>query len=101
MFGRATIRLGIGPHSSMFYCVFVIVLCTNLFLLLSDPPGSLFTTFGVRHSRGEMYSGHGRLSVCPSSHSHTNLDVTWEWYGVPSSCALLGAFAIVARVSLL
>jgi len=35
--------------------------------------------FRVRHSRGEMYSSHGRLrvclsvclSVCPSSHSHT------------------------------
>jgi len=25
-------------------------------------------------------------------------DATWEWCGVPSSCALLGGFAIGARV---
>jgi len=38
-------------------------------------------TFRVRHSRSEMYSGHGRLCVyvfvcllvCPSPHSHTLL----------------------------
>jgi len=36
-----------------------------------------FITFRVRRSRGEMYTGHGRLcvcvwlSVCPSPHCHT------------------------------
>jgi len=37
-------------------------------------------TFRVRHSRGEIYIGHGRLcvcmSVCPSHHSHTRLTIT-------------------------
>jgi len=28
-------------------------------------------TFRLRRSRGEMYSGHGRLCVYPSLHSHT------------------------------
>jgi len=52
-------------------------------------PPSLFITFRVRHSRGEMYIGHGRLSVClsvcPSPHSNTTArtqmtDVTWgKW----------------------
>jgi len=53
-----------------------------------------------------MYSSHGHLylSVCPSLHSHTT---AWTWMyvvemvGVPSSCALLGRFAIDAWVSLL
>jgi len=69
-------------------------------------------TFRIRHSGGEieMYSGHGRLCdclcVCPSPHSHTTAyradpDVSWDMIGVPSSCALLGGFAIGARVSLL
>jgi len=26
----------------------------------------------TRHSWGEMYTGHGRLCVCPSPHSYTN-----------------------------
>jgi len=33
-----------------------------------------FITFRVRHSRGVMYIGHGRLSVCPSPRSNTT-----EW----------------------
>jgi len=39
-------------------------------------------TFGVRHSRGEMYIGHGRLCVCLSlaafSHYCMDPNVTWE-----------------------
>jgi len=30
-------------------------------------PHSDFTTFHLRHSRGEMYIGHGRLCVCVSA----------------------------------
>ena len=59
-------------------------------------------TFRVRHSRGEMYIGHGRLCVCLSlaafPHYCTDQDVTWGMVGV---YALLGGFAIGARVSLL
>jgi len=52
-----------------------------------------------------MYIGHARLHVClflaAFPHYFTDPDVTWEWQGVPPSCALLGGFAIGARVSLL
>ena len=65
-------------------------------------------TFRVRRSRGEMYSGHGHLCVCLSlslslvACSHcTDLDVSWECLGVPSSCALLGGFTIGALYSLI
>ena len=62
-------------------------------------------TFRVRRSRGEMYTGHDRLCVCLSlaafRHCCTDPDVSWEMVGVHSSCALLGGFAIGARVSLL
>jgi len=61
---------------------------------------------------GEMYIGHGRLCVCMSVcvsvylslaafRYCTDSHVTWGMVGVPSSCALLGGFAIGARVSLL
>ena len=52
----------------------------------------------------EMYRGHARLCVCLRPHAHAiartrcNLG---EWYGMPSSCALLGGLAIGARVALL
>jgi len=46
-----------------------------------------------------------RPSVCLSlvafPHYCTDLDVTWGMAGVPPSCALLGRYAIGARVSLL
>jgi len=63
-------------------------------------------TVGVRRSRGEMYSGHGRLCVCLSlavfPHYCTDPDVTWGMAGVPYSCALLlGGLGIGARVSFL
>ena len=67
-------------------------------------------TFRVRRSRGEMYIGYGRLCVCVSvsvphlaafPHYWTDPDVTWRMLGVPSSCEVLGGFAIGARVSLL
>ena len=74
-----------------------------------------FVRFRVRRSRGEMYTGHRRLcvSVCLSAclsvslsltafpHYCTDPDVAWGMAGVPLSCALLGRFAIGARVSLL
>jgi len=52
-----------------------------------------------------MYIGHARL--CPSvprripALMHVPVCNLGEWYGMPSSCALLGGFAIGARVSLL
>jgi len=53
----------------------------------------------------EMYSGHGRLCVCLPLAAFPNycmdLNVTWGVTVVPSSCALLGGFAIGAWVSLL
>ena len=59
-------------------------------------------TFRVRHSRGEMYIGHGRVCVCLSlatfPHYCMDLDVTWgNGRGVPASCALMGGFAIGVR----
>jgi len=54
-----------------------------------------------------VYIGHGRLCICLSiSHRIPTLlhgpgCNLGEWYGVASSCALLCAFAIGARVSLL
>jgi len=52
-----------------------------------------------------MYIGHARLCACLSSlHAYIyciEQDVTWGMVGVPPSCALLGRFAIGARVSLL
>jgi len=71
-------------------------------------------TFYLRHSQGEMYNGHGHLCVCLSVYLSLSLSLAsfphllhgpicnfGEWYGVPSSCALLGGFAIGAWVSLL
>jgi len=63
-------------------------------------------TFRVRRSRGEMYM---ITAVCVSvcvflaafPHYCTDRDVSWGMVGVLSSCALLGGFAIGARVSLL
>jgi len=44
MFGRATIRLGIGPHSSYFSLTVIITLC-------------------VSRRRRQMFCGHPRLCV--------------------------------------
>jgi len=41
------------------------------------------------------------LSLAAFPHYCTDPDVTWGMTGVASSCALLGGFAIGARVSLL
>ena len=67
-------------------------------------------TFRVSRRRREMYCGHSRLCVCLSVclsaaaclHYCTDPDVTWgRVVGMPPSCALLGGFAIGARVALL
>jgi len=58
------------------------------------------------YSRSEMYIGHSRLCVCVTVHRRMSTLLhgagchLGEWYEVPSSCALLGGFAIGARVSL-
>jgi len=73
---------------------------------------SSFITFRVSRRRREMYCVHARLSICVSvcvsvsaaacPHYCTDPDAT---YGsdreCPPSCALLGGFAIGARVALL
>jgi len=56
-----------------------------------------------------MYCGHARLCVCvpvclsaaACPHYCTDPDVTWGVVGYAPSCALLGGFAIGARVALL
>jgi len=68
-------------------------------------------TFRVRRSRGENFSilYLPRPSVClcvclsfPAFPRYcTDPDVSWGMVGVPSSCALLGGFAIGSWVSLL
>ena len=64
-------------------------------------------TFRVSRSRREMYIGHARLCVCLSVRGrmptlpHGSGCNLGEWQRVPTSCALLGGFAIGARVSLL
>jgi len=63
-------------------------------------------TFCVSRRRRKMYCGHARLCVCVSvclsaavrPHYCTVPDVTW---GHGRGCALLGEFAIGARVALL
>jgi len=68
---------------------------TNHFLLflehhLTTLTGKTVITFRMRHSRGEMYTGHGRLSVCFSltafPHYCMDLDVTW---GNGNGCPLV------------
>jgi len=72
----------------------------------------LLITFRVRRSRGELYIGHGHLSVClclsvsaclsldAFPHCCTDPDVTWGNGRGTLPCALLGGFAIGASVSL-
>jgi len=49
--------------------------------LLEHLSGHCLITFSMRHSRGEMYIGHGRLCVCLSlaalPHYCMDPDVTW------------------------
>jgi len=62
----------------------------------------LLITFCVSRRRREMYCGHAHLCVCLSTaacpHYLTDPDVTWRSGRGPLSCALLGAFAISARL---
>ena len=66
-------------------------------------PLNSIITFHVRHSQGEMYIGHMSLSVprrIPTLLHKPRCNLG-EWQWVPSSCALLGGFAINVQVSLL
>jgi len=64
-------------------------------------------TFRLRRSRGEMYIGHDRLCVYLYVHRRIStllhgLDTSFMMVGVTSgcaTCALLGGYAIGARVS--
>jgi len=66
---------------------------------------SYFITFRMSRRPREMYCGHARLCVClcvaACPHYCRDPDVTWGVIGLPPSCALLGGFAIGARVALL
>ena len=69
------------------------------------PLGKWLITFRVRRSRGKMYIGHGRLCVClsvpcriPTLLHRPGCKLGNGW-GVSSSCAVLGRFAIGAWVS--
>ena len=73
---------------------------------MSESKRSTVITFCVSRRRRKMYCGHARLCVCLSAavrpHYCTDPDVAWgAWYRLPPSCALLGGFAIGARVALL
>ena len=69
----------------------------------------VFITFRVNRRRREMWCGHARLCVClcvclsaaACLHYCTDPDVTWGVVGDAPSCAMLGGFAIGARVALL
>jgi len=62
-------------------------------------------TFRMRHSQGKMYSGHGCLCLSVPRRILTLLHGPscnlGECQGVPSSCALLGGFAVSTWVLLL
>ena len=65
-----------------------------------------FITFRVRHSRVEMQILVTPVTRCVclslAAFPHcTDYGVTWEWYEMPPSCAVLVGFAIGARVLLL
>jgi len=66
---------------------------------------SYFITFRMSRRPREIYCGHARLCVClcvaACPHYCRDPDVTWGVIGLPPSCALLGGFAIGARVALL
>jgi len=63
-----------GGHHVGHWPTFLVL---TLSQMLSTLHAERFITFRVRRSRGEMYIGHGRLSVCvsvcPSPHSHTTI----------------------------
>jgi len=55
-----------------------------------------YRTFRMSRRRCEMYCGHMRLCVCPRPHAYTI-----AWTRMTPSCALLGGFAVGARVAFL
>jgi len=71
MFGRATIRLGIGPHSSCYYyTVFcgILRLENNLLVQVELPPSDLGATGLLNKSLQllqEILSSHDSSSVTP------------------------------------
>ena len=83
--------------------LFVRVLLLPMVTVCSLP--IVLFTFCVSRRRCKMYCGDARLCVCLSVRRRTPTllhesgvpDVTW----LPPSCALLGGFAIGARVALL
>jgi len=99
----------IGLHSGRAFCASIFAGKVHIELLING----VFVTFRVTPRRREMYCGHAHLCVCVSVcmslclsaaaclHYCTDPDVTWGsgrgW--MPLSCALLGGFAIGARVA--
>jgi len=98
-----------GKDGSMYECFRSLTVTDSLFVGISSAV-SLHgvITFCVSRRRCKMYCGHARLCVCvclssaACPHYCTDPDVTWgSGRGCPPSCALLGGFAIGARVALL
>jgi len=81
MFGRATIRLGIGPHSSSTVTWGRQLVRPQRRKLEAQSAesgvrlwvGPDVVTFRVRRSRGEMYVGHSRLCLSVPRHIPTLL----------------------------
>jgi len=83
-------------------CLNILGIGINIHYITSD---FHVITFRVRRSRGEILVTAVSVFVCLSvaafPHYCADPDVSWGVVGVPSSCALLGGFAIDALVSLL
>jgi len=63
MFGRATIRLGIGPHS---YLAYILVLFVHFSLLLAGPWAAWFAvnlSFAITHLFSELKTYDVRHTV--------------------------------------
>jgi len=59
------------PGTPWYYFIALSLMHVLLLHKHAMPKNNIFITFCVRRSRGEIYISHGRLSVCPSPHSHT------------------------------
>jgi len=94
-----------------FLCIFVIyitsvkvIVMISNFTLTSTVFGLFLLHFAKRNVHWPRSSVCVSVSLCPAPHStllHTPACNFGEWCGFPSSCVLLGGFAISACVSLL
>ena len=88
---------------------YIFCVCLSVCLSVSQYVHHTLITSRMSCRRREMYCSHARLCVCLSvwlsadacPHYCTDPDVTWGVVGDAPNCALLGGFAIGARVALL